>query len=343
MLRLSLGRLGRPVLIVFLAVFLCGWGSTRSLAADKVTFTLSWLPYAEFLAFFVALDRGHFREENIEVDWKRGFGTPDALRKIATGRFDYGYANVPSTAQGRAQGLPAVSIALLMHTAPNAIVTFKDSGISSPKDLSGRSVATTAKDALDATFPFLVKRYNLKDMRMVYVSPAAKNPTLLAGKAEALLTYSLMGPIQRKKAAEIGKEILVLPWSDYGYEVLGDNIASSDKVVRTKPDQTRRFLRAFLKGLGWAIDHPAQASKSMVRVNPMAKPEIEEAQWKIVIAHTRSPSVARHGLGYHAEGRVRLTRDTIFRLYQIGADVPLKQIYTNEYLPAKAIVPATLR
>jgi NitT/TauT family transport system substrate-binding protein len=318
-------------------------GSVRAQATDKVTFTLSWLPYAEFIGFFAALDRGVFKEVNIDVDWKRGFGTPDALRKIATGTFDYGYANVPSTAQGRAKGLPAISIALLMHSAPNAITAFKDSGIKHPRDLSGRSVATTAKDALDATFPFLVKRFSLTNVNRIYVSPAAKNPTLLSGKADALLTYSLMAPILRHKAAEHGKEILSLPWSDFGYEVLGDNIVSSDDVVRNKPDQTRRFLRAFLKGLRWAVDNPHEAAKSMVRVNPMAKANIEEAQWKIVIDHTRSPFVAKHGLGYHDEKRVRLTRDTIFKLYNLKKEVPLNKIYTNAYLPSEPMVPDILK
>lgn len=334
---------GRSALVVSLAFFLWGWGASPVGAADKVTFTLSWLPYAEFIGFFAAEDQGFFKAEAIDVDWKRGFGTPDALRKIATGQFDYGYANVPSTAHGRAQGLPAVSIALLMHTAPNAIITVKGSGISNPKDLSGRSVATTAQDATDATFPFLAERFGLRDIRWVYVSPAAKNPTLLAGKADALLTYTLTGPIIRQKAAEQGKEILVLPWKDFGFDVLGDNLASSEKVVRGKPDQTRRFLRAFLKGLQWAIDNPSEASGSISRVNPLANREIEEVQWKVVIDHTRSPLIARRGLGYHDEDGVRLTRDVIFRLYKIQANVPLKDIYTNEFLPPEPVVPQTLK
>src|SRR3954468_7744220 len=93
---------------VFLAVAAV-FTAVQAHAQDQVSVQLDWVPRGNHAMFFVAQEKGYFKENGINVTAiRKGTGTPDALRLVANGNADFGFGDLPTLAVSRSQGLPVV-------------------------------------------------------------------------------------------------------------------------------------------------------------------------------------------------------------------------------------------
>ena len=83
----------RLVLAVTAAAILA-W-SSECLALDKLHWQLAWLPTGEYAAFTAAVAKGLYKEEGIDLTYSRGFGSGDAVKKVAAGSSPSGTATSP--------------------------------------------------------------------------------------------------------------------------------------------------------------------------------------------------------------------------------------------------------
>jgi NitT/TauT family transport system substrate-binding protein len=327
----------RALIFILIGSLLAGLPVAES--AEKLKFSINWIPYGLHGGFFGALGEGFYREAGLDLEWERGYGNPDTVKRVAVGQVPLVISDITNVALGRARGLEVKSIAQLLTLSPHAIFTFKDSGIQEPKDLTGRTVSTAAGAIVDQTFPVFAESLGIKVGQWIKVEPAGMNATLLSGKSHALLAFGLFHPILNREAAKLGKEVRVIWWSDYGFEMLGDSLVTTDKLIRENPDLVRRFVRATLKGYAWSIEHPAEAARHLVKVHPTANAEIEEQQWKLTIGRVLAPGVREKGLGPHDFKKVEVTRDLIFKVNGIQEKVPAEAIATNDLLPPERVLP----
>lgn len=327
----------RLVVWVFLLSLLSPTGTSP--AAEKVKFGLSWIPYGLFVGFFGALGEGFYKAEGIDVEWLRGFGMADATKKVAAGSLDFASADIANAALGRARGLAVKSVALLIGNPPYAVAALKEAGIRKPRDLEGRSIITSPKDILDQTFPIFARTNGIKSWKWVYVNPPAKNPSLLAGKGDAMTFFVVGYPILKRMAAQVGKEVVLLKWSDFGFEALSDAVLATEGTLRAKPDLVRRFVRATLLGYAWSLENPRKATDHFLRFKPEAIRDVELEQWLITGDLIMTPFVKAQGLGRHDPAMVTKTRDLIFGINGIQKAVPAGDIYTEQFLPKEKIVP----
>ena len=70
--------------------------SFNSFANTKISFALDWKFEGPSAPYFYAIDKGHFGEENLEVEISAGKGSLDAIPKVATGAFPIGFADINS-------------------------------------------------------------------------------------------------------------------------------------------------------------------------------------------------------------------------------------------------------
>ncbi|MFQ5915324.1 MAG: ABC transporter substrate-binding protein [Nitrospinota bacterium] len=331
-------RVGRMMMgFILMGIFLAGVPPT--VPAEKVKYNLGWIPYGLHAGFFGALGEGYYKKYGLDVEWQRGFGAGDTAKRVAVGQFQLGRSDVSNAALGRARGLGLKSIAQFVTLSPHAILTFKGSGIRHPKDLNGRTVSTAPGAIIDQTFPVFAKKWGIKVGKWIYVEPRGMNATLLSGKSEALLAFGIYHKIVNRLAKKMGKEVRIMWWSDYGFEMLGESLVTTDKLIREKPDLLRRFVRATFEGVAWSIEHPAEAAGHLEKAVPTSKAAIEVHQWKVTIGRILAPGILKNGLGHHDFKRVELTRDLAFEINKIQKKIPVEAIATNGFLPPKPILP----
>src|SRR5258708_15248250 len=99
--------------------------------------------------YFVAIEKGYYEAAGREVQVVRGQGSADAIKQVAAGNAQFGFADAGSVALARGNDqVPVKLVAIVYAHPPHAIYALKESGIAAPKDLEGRRIANPAGGAI---------------------------------------------------------------------------------------------------------------------------------------------------------------------------------------------------
>src|SRR5438270_9011539 len=115
------------------------WASTAFAQSgpDKVRLQIKWVPQAQFAGYFVALDKGYYTDENLDVTIVPG--GPDIIpeQQVTNGQADFGVDWVASFLAFRDKGLPIVDVAQIYQSSGLMLISKKSANITSPQDLKG--------------------------------------------------------------------------------------------------------------------------------------------------------------------------------------------------------------
>src|SRR5260370_22575145 len=147
-----LAKTAQPAAFVALSVF-----STLAGAADKVTFVTDYGLYGRHAYYFVAMEKGYYARENLDIEIVRSQGSANTIKQVANGTAQVGFADAFAVVLGRANDdIPVKLVAMIYPKPPHPVYVLKDSGIASPKDFEGKTLADTAFSSvptLFATYP----------------------------------------------------------------------------------------------------------------------------------------------------------------------------------------------
>lgn len=125
----------------------------RISVAEPVTVQLKWVHQAQFAGFYVALERGYYTEENLEVRLVPGGRDINIAQAVAGGQADFGVLAAEDILINRNNGLPLKAIATIYRRSAVVFLSKADSGITRPKDFLGKTVASLNQGA-DPSFIF---------------------------------------------------------------------------------------------------------------------------------------------------------------------------------------------
>ncbi|MEM7633810.1 MAG: ABC transporter substrate-binding protein, partial [Pseudomonadota bacterium] len=114
--------------------------ATAAMAADKLALQLKWVTQAQFAGYYVAKDKGFYKEENLDVEIKPGGPDIAPVQVLAGGGADVVLDWMPSALASREKGVALVNIAQPFKTSGMMLTCRKDSGISSPADFKGKTL-----------------------------------------------------------------------------------------------------------------------------------------------------------------------------------------------------------
>ncbi|MFF5990545.1 ABC transporter substrate-binding protein [Prauserella flavalba] len=211
---------------------------------DKVTLTLNWYPYGEHAPFYYGKAQGIYEEHGIDLEIRAGQGSQKTVQAAAAGQTDFGWADTPALLAGVSQGLDVKSIGVFLQTTPSSVQFFSEQNISSPADLKGKTIASTAGDALTKTFPAFLQANGLAegDVRIQNTDAAGKMAAVMSGQTDALLGYATdQGPTMQEKA---GKEVSYLRFAENGLNFYSNGLIASQEVIDDRGDLAQRMVAA---------------------------------------------------------------------------------------------------
>lgn len=305
-------------------------------AAESVKFSLNFLPYGLHVGFFAAKERGFYREAGLEVEILKGEGSADAVRRLGTGVVDFAFADMASQVLGRTRGLKVRAVAVVLDKDPSVLLSLKSSGIRTPKDLEGKSVGALTASALRDSWPPLAAANGVDSSKVTWVDmpSTAYVASLMSKKVHAIATYLTTLPSYEIQAKRLGEEMAVLSYADFGVDTYGSGILAPEQTIKDRPDLVRRFVTASMRGYAWAFENPAEAVATFLKAHPEASAQRVRAEIKITADLMLTPVAARLGIGHYEEAKVERTRDLTLKPRRIDpATVPVKDVYTNEFLP----------
>jgi NitT/TauT family transport system substrate-binding protein len=299
-----------------------------------VNFVLDWIVGGRHSGWFTALHKGYYAEEGLDVRISRGFGSAAGVQRMAAGQADISFNDIALAILARAKdGAPIKAVAVSYAKHPSAIFTLKKHNVRSLKDLEGKTLIDSAGSTNMALFPILAKvaGVDADKVKWVVVAPDAKMPTFKAEKGHGVLFYNMQLPLMEKASAEQGG-VNMLVFGDY-MPLYSNGILVTDDYLAKNGDTVRRFVRASMKGWTYAFAHPDEAVAFVRKDHPLLDADVARAETLLVKDLMESPEARKHGLGYMDEAKVRETRDTMLRLFDVKKTVDLKDVYSNDYLP----------
>jgi NitT/TauT family transport system substrate-binding protein len=159
---------------------------------EPATLRLDWLASGYHIPFFLALERGYYREQGIDLQIADGKGSTTTLQVVASGSDTFGAANLSTTALGIARGIPVVAVAGLIQKSPDSVISLAGAGISSPKDMEGKRGGFVPTSASDRIFPAFAKAagVDLQKITKLQLESSARYSVLLQGNADFVIGWS---------------------------------------------------------------------------------------------------------------------------------------------------------
>ena len=135
---------------------------------------------------------------------------------------------------------------------PDAIFTTEDSGISTLKDVAGKTIATATFSSSNVSWPLVLKANGIDPAKVdvLKADPGALAPMLAAGKVAGTINWVTVAPAFVKTLGETGKKLKVIAWSDYGFDGYGLSVFASEKILERAPRDGEEIYARLYEGDG---------------------------------------------------------------------------------------------
>ncbi|WP_244259236.1 ABC transporter substrate-binding protein [Rathayibacter sp. VKM Ac-2759] len=244
-------------------------GSGSSGDLTPVTLQLQWVAQAQFAGYYAAVDQGYYEDEGLDVTIAEGGGDIVPQDVLASGDADYAISWVPKVLGSIEQGANITDVAQIFERSATTQISFKDKGITSPADLSGKTVGSWGYGNEWELFAGMQKDgVALEDISLVQQQFDMNG--FLAGDIDAAqaMTYNEYAQVLETVNPDTGElyqpeDLDVINWNDVGTAMLQDAIwADADKLESDDAyaDQTVAFIKASIKGWIYAKDNPEEAA-----------------------------------------------------------------------------------
>jgi len=271
-------------------------------AADPVTLQLKWVTQAQFAGYYVAKDKGFYKEQNLEVTIKPGGPDIAPEQIIAAGGADVIVDWMPSALAAREKGVPLVNISQTFQRSGMELTCLKSSGVAAPKDFAGRTLGVWF---FGNEYPFLawMAKLNLSTeggAKGVTVLKQGFNvDPLLQKQADCISTMTYNEYWQVVDAGIKPADLVVFKYSDEGVSTLEDGLyANGDRLKdQAYANKMARFVAASNRGWAWAVQHPDDAAK-IVLDNDTTGAQTEKHQKQMMGEIAKLISDSHNPLGY---------------------------------------------
>ncbi len=176
----------------------------RAQALDSVSLITDFGYNGRHAYFFVALDKGYYKDAGLDVKILRGQGSVDAIRQTGANNATFGFADAGSLVLARGNDQIPVKLASIVYAKPpQGIFCREDSGLKKPKDLEGVSIANPAGGATVDMFPLYAKAAGIDASKVKWIVASSESlPGLLAGNKVPCVGQFVVGePLLRIQAA----------------------------------------------------------------------------------------------------------------------------------------------
>jgi NitT/TauT family transport system substrate-binding protein len=301
---------------------------------DKVRLQIKWVPQAQFAGYFVALDKGYYADENLDVTILPG--GPDIVgeQQVINGQAEFGVDWFASFLAFRDKGLPLVDVAQVYQSSGLLLVSKKSANINRPEDLKGKNVGVWYGGNEFEFLALMDKLHYDPDKDLNVIKQGFTMDPFLQGQMDAAsaMTYNEYQIVLESGVSP--DDLNVLSYNDQGVGMLEDNLFTTEDMVQNKPDLVQRFVRASMKGWQSAIDDQAGAVDIVMQhVEPGSTTADHQTRMMSEVAKlVLPPGLSEDQIGVMDPGRFQTTADIAYKFHVINSPADPARSYTNQFV-----------
>jgi len=229
-------------------------------AMENVTLQLKWVPQAQFAGYYVALVKGYYRAQGLNVTIKPGGPDIAPENVVASGGAQFGIDWLSALLAARDNGLPLVNIAQVFQASGMRLIAFKSSHITSISQFRGKKVGVWFSGnqyqfmALMAKYHMFPPRQYMTVVSQPFVMDPFLNHQLDVAHAQ---TYNELGVVLEHGIKR--RQLQIWDYNKLGVSILEDGIFATRNYLISHGPTAVRFLRASIRGWTYAVEHPKEA------------------------------------------------------------------------------------
>jgi NitT/TauT family transport system substrate-binding protein len=317
-------------------------------AQTKIRMVLNWKYEGPQGMFFLAQDRGYFKQEGLDVAFDQGNGSGAAVPQVANGAYDMGFGDINALVElaAKTPDDAPVGVFMLYNRPPFTVAVKADSPIKTPADFVGRKLGGAANDGALKLFPALCSatKINCSKAEIVNMQPNLREQMLMQGQVDGVFGYVTTIRFSAKLTGiDPDKQLRFIKYEDYGMDLYSNAVVVSRKFTKEHPDAVRGFLQALSHGVKDAIADPQAAIDAVVKREPLLKPAIERARFDATLADEMShPEIARIGVGDISDQRMAKAIDILVKAKDLPRTPSVGEIFDRSFLPPASERPTSV-
>lgn len=296
---------------------------------EEVSFRLKWIIYSSFAHHFVALDKGYFTHEKLNVSIQPGGAGLDPIKLVASGADDVGLAGYGQILLAREKGIPVLAIGEEYVKSGVVVMSLKESGITKPQDFVGKTLGVVPGSDPTIVYQALMAKLGI-DRKNIHEVPIGFDLTpLFEHQIDATtVAYISNQPII---AEAKGYAVNIINPDNYGVSVGGNVFFTSERMFAEHRLVLKRFLRAALRGI---VASQRMDDVEVVKIVMAHNPKLNEASERKIWEVTKNVLLSDDpkSVGLMPMETWQKTGDVFFREGLLSRAPELRKCYSNELI-----------
>lgn len=242
---------------------------------QKVTLILDWTPNTNHTGFYVAKEKGYYKELGLDVEIIQP-SEGSSLQLLAAGKGDFAVSYQEDLTYARTSDspLPVMAIGTIIQHNTSGFASPKEKGIETIKDFEGKVYGGWGSPSEQAILKAVMEK-NGADFSKLTTVDVGTEDFFIATKnnLDFEWTFEAWTNIEAKLR---GFDINYIPVRnlDPALDYYTPIIATTEDTVNNKKDLAKKFMEATTKGYEYTIENPEESANILVSKVPEISEEL---------------------------------------------------------------------
>ena len=312
-----------------------------AMAETAVKFTLDWKFEGPSAPFFIAMDKGYFKDAGLDVTIDSGAGSRESIPRVATGAYEMGFGDVNALIKFLEENPDGKVTAVMMayERPPFAVIGRKSQGVTEdPKSLEGKKLGAPPPDAAFGQWPAFVQAAGLNEgsITIENVGFPVREPMLAQGQVDGIFGFSFSSVINLKAQGVPADDISMIMMAENGLDLYGNVVMVNTDFAAANPDAVKGFLAALIKGYQDAVSDPSSAIDAVIPRNEVLSKDVEVERLSMAIAQSiKTPAVVANGFGGIDEAKLAQSMEFLKTSMGVANPPAAAKVFDSSFLPPK--------